>query len=308
MRQSDRPTWRQRLFEYKVFLKPFWCIVPVLVTVGVVYHLHVAKEEQYNTARPNLRPVPEISLPDANGKLHRLDELKAPGIVVFWASWCDPCVDELKRFEIDDLGAWSYLAINALEKTEDAKKFVTSAKIRKPLVLFDENSAFRDIPALPTVYVSFGNGSWAGPLKSRRFDELMKEAKHTLAKTDYQPFRDSEESLKKYRNSAFWQFYYATANLIGPVYFLLLLFQLRRQVKGTRCLSIALLAYILFSVSEMTDWRLGSLFSSRTLISEMIGHVYYSPFLWGGWIAAGIIVYLKQFLSNPIEADKNTQA
>ena len=99
MRTEDKPTWRQKLFEYRVFLKPFICILPVLIITGIFYYFHISKEEKYSTAAPDLRPIPAIALPDRTGKLHRLNELKEPGIVVFWASWCGPCRMMAPAFE-----------------------------------------------------------------------------------------------------------------------------------------------------------------------------------------------------------------
>lgn len=300
MREDDRPTWRQKLFEYRVFLKPFICILPVLIITGIFYYFHISKEEKYSTAAPDLRPIPAIALPDRTGKLHRLDELKEPGIVVFWASWCGPCVDELKRLETHDLGKWSYLAINSADKREDAIKLLDKEKIKKPVVLFDDDMKIRDIRGYPTVYVSFGNGQWGGPLKSWRFDELMTEAKNTLAKTDFRPFQESEETRKKFRQSSFWRFYYSAANLIAPVYFLLLLFLLRAHVHNTKFLRFALLLYAVSSICEIMDWRLTILWHSKSIWSQAFSFIYYSPYFWGGLITLGIWMYLKQFLPEPV--------
>lgn len=296
MRNEDQPTWRQKLFEYRPFLKPLVCILPVLIVVGILYYFHVSKEEKYSTATPDLRPVPDISLPDRTNKQHRLADFKEPGIVVFWASWCGPCVDELRRLETHDLGKWSYLAINSADKREDAIKLLDKEKIKKPVVLFDDDTAIRDIRGYPTVYVSFGNGQWGGPLKSWRFDEVMKEAQSMLSKTDYRPYQESEDSLKKFRSRSYWHFYYSTAYVFAPIYFLLLLFFLRKHVHNTGFLRMVLLIYTVFSLSEITDWRLANLFRSKSIWAELFGFIYYSPYLWGGLITVGIWIYLKQFL------------
>jgi thiol-disulfide isomerase/thioredoxin len=296
MRTEDRATWRQKLFEYRIFLKPFVCILPVLIAAGIFYYFHIAKEEKYTTANPDLLRIPEVSLPDKTGKLYRLDAMKEPGIVVFWASWCGPCVDELKRLETYDLGKWSYLAINSADKHEDAVKFLEKEGIQKPVVLFDDDGKIGDIRGYPTVYVSFGNGFWGGPLRSWRFDEVIKEAKHTLAKTDFRPFQESEQTLRKFREVSYWRFYYSAAYLLGPVYFLILLLFLRRHVAGTRFLRWTLFVYILFYSCEIMEWRPAFLISSKTIWSQILSFIYYSPYFWGGLITLGILVYLKQFL------------
>lgn len=268
----------------------------MLIAAGIFYYLHVSKEEKYSTANPELRRIPDIQLSDSVGKMHRLDELKEPGIVVFWASWCGPCIDELNRLETQDLGKWSYLAINSADKRDDALKLLAKEKVTKPMVLFDDDQKIGDIKGYPTVYVSFRNGFWGGPMKSWRFDEVIKEAQSTLAKADFRPYQESPERLKKFRESSFWRFYYSAAYVVAPVYFLILLFFLRKQVRGTSFLRSTLLVYTIFSVAETFDWRFGTFFNSQNLFPTIIRYIYYSPFFWGGLITLGILIYLKQFL------------
>jgi thiol-disulfide isomerase/thioredoxin len=296
MQSENGTTWRQRLFEYRVFLKPFLIILPALMAAGILYYLHIKKAEQYTTANPDFRLVPDVALPDRKGDLRNLNEFNRPGLIVFWASWCGPCAEELRKLETYDLGNWSYLAINAADERKDAVKFLDKEKIKKPIVIFDDEGKIDGIRGYPTVYVSFGDGKWGGPLRSWKIDEVIKEAKSTLAKTDFRPFQESEDSLKKFRQSSYWRFYYSTAYFLGPGYFLILLFMIRRHIRGTKFLRITLLAYLLFYLCGIMDWQPAFLSSSKNIWAQIIGFIYYSPFFWGGLITLGLWIYLKQFI------------
>ncbi len=44
--------------------------------------------------------APAISLPDLDGKLHRLSDYRGRRLVLnFWASWCAPCVEEMPALD-----------------------------------------------------------------------------------------------------------------------------------------------------------------------------------------------------------------
>ncbi len=281
-----------------VFIKPFFILLPLLTVWAGFEYFQIRKKLNYSTQHPDSRKTPALALPDVQGKLHRLDKINAPGIVVFWASWCGPCIEELRKLEKQDLGSWSYLAINSADNREDAEKFLKKEKFQKPLILFDDKGEISGIKGYPSVYASFGNGVWAGPMLWGDFDEVITEVKNTLSQTDYKPLQESQKRRSEYFENAAWHFYYAVTNLVGVAYMLILLFLMRNVVRRTVFLRWVLLAYLTICILESLN-----VFSIKEVFGKgshspwrIVIYLYYSPLFWGAWVSLGILIYLRQFV------------
>ena len=82
-------------------------------------------------------PILNIKLPCADGKsLVALNEVRGPAIINVWASWCDPCKNELPFFKsISKLygGKLQLLGIDVEENNpHDGLKFVAENKLNWP--------------------------------------------------------------------------------------------------------------------------------------------------------------------------------
>ncbi len=83
--------------------------------------------------------APDFTLVDINGKLHKLSDYKGKNvIIIFWATWCAPCVKEiphliaLRNLESEDklaILAISYITTFPRETAEKVKNFVEKNNI-----------------------------------------------------------------------------------------------------------------------------------------------------------------------------------
>jgi thiol-disulfide isomerase/thioredoxin len=87
-------------------------------------------------AQATMRPAPDFELKSADGKSHKLSELKGQAVVVhFWAAWCPPCLGEIPNW-LEFARKWEgksvrFVAISLDKSWDEAHKILPDAELPK---------------------------------------------------------------------------------------------------------------------------------------------------------------------------------
>jgi thiol-disulfide isomerase/thioredoxin len=112
--------------------------------------------------------TPPLSLRDVEGREHKLADYKGKVIILnFWATWCDPCREEMpsmQRLQDKLAGKLVILAVDYGEGPPRIKDFLSKVPVRFTVLLDRDTSAASawKVKVLPTTLV-------IGPDQSVRF-------------------------------------------------------------------------------------------------------------------------------------------
>jgi cytochrome c biogenesis protein CcmG, thiol:disulfide interchange protein DsbE len=135
--------------------------------------------------------TPGLELADLEGKKHRLADYRGKVVLVnFWATWCEPCRDEMPSIErlraSLDSRRFAVLAVNLAEPESRIRKFLDAVPVAFPVLLDRDSQTTRAWQAklLPATYIVGPDGriryrhvgelDWAKPEVRELIAGLMK--------------------------------------------------------------------------------------------------------------------------------------
>jgi cytochrome c biogenesis protein CcmG, thiol:disulfide interchange protein DsbE len=104
--------------------------------------------------------APDFSLPDLNGKPLALSDYRGKVVLLdFWATWCDPCRDEIPRFvalqeKYRDRG-FQIIGISIDDSPEPVRQFQQQFRMNYPIVMGNAKVAelYGGILGLPVAFL-----------------------------------------------------------------------------------------------------------------------------------------------------------
>ena len=95
--------------------------------------------------------APDFRLLDLAGAPRQLSEIEGPVVLNFWASWCEPCIEEMPDFEAvsQELASRvSFIGVNDGESPETARTFAADVTGVSYLILLDPTKLLTNGPYL----------------------------------------------------------------------------------------------------------------------------------------------------------------
>ncbi len=106
---------------------------------------------------------PEVVLKSPAGDMIHLTDFKGkhPVLLVFWASWCTDCREEIPRLSKINAGRFKVIAVNEGESAWKTKRYVSMNKIDYQVVLDSDGAVAKafQVPGVPASVIIGASGS-----------------------------------------------------------------------------------------------------------------------------------------------------
>lgn len=124
-------------------------VLILMLVVGIGYAVVQAMTEQRVSVSVG-DPAPDFTLRDMSGQEIRLADYKGKGVLLnLWASWCNPCVNELPLLnEAYKLRNVEMVAVNLGEDEETVRKFADRYELEFPILLDDKGEMMEQYRAV----------------------------------------------------------------------------------------------------------------------------------------------------------------
>ncbi|MCM3268833.1 thiol-disulfide oxidoreductase ResA [Paenibacillus elgii] len=144
MERALRSSWTRALM-----------LVLILFAIGyAVFQSLAGKREEVEVGQK----APDFALTNLQGETVRLSDYGGTGVLLnFWASWCDPCVNEMPLLNeaYGQLSGVEIVAVNMGETKERAGEFAERHRLKLPILLDSQGEVKKQykISGLPATFL-----------------------------------------------------------------------------------------------------------------------------------------------------------
>ena len=140
--------------------KSLFLVVIAIALAALYFSGRAALVKKQNSPSAQHAMAPEFSLPDLNGKHLQLSDYRGKVVLLdFWATWCDPCREEVPHFsdlqdKYGDKGL-QIIGISMDDGPAPVREFSRKFKMTYPVVMGDAKvgEAYGGILGLPIAFL-----------------------------------------------------------------------------------------------------------------------------------------------------------